>query len=53
MGFAVPPRLRLGRCALTAPFHPDRAGCPARRFQFLWHCPSMRLTAASPACISG
>ena len=32
MGFAVPPRLRLGRCALTAPFHPDRAGRPARRF---------------------
>ena len=24
MGFAVPPRLRLGRCALTAPFHPGR-----------------------------
>ncbi len=24
MGFSVPPRLRLGRCALTAPFHPCR-----------------------------
>jgi len=48
MGFAVPPRLRLGRCALTAPFHPDRAGCPARRSQFLWHCPSARLSANRP-----
>ena len=48
MGFSVPPRLRLGRCALTTPFHPYRAGCPARRSNFLWHFPSARLTANRP-----
>lgn len=38
MGFTVPPRLLLGRWALTPPFHPypaNRAVC------FLWHWPSM------------
>ena len=37
MGFTVPPRLLLGRWALTPPFHPypaNRAVC------FLWHWPS-------------
>ena len=48
MGFSRPPRLRLGRCALTAPFHPCLAGCPARRSHFLWHFPSARLTANRP-----
>ena len=34
VGFAVPARSPAPRCALTAPFHPYRAGWPARRFVF-------------------
>src|SRR6185295_6704218 len=42
MGFAVPPPLPSGRCALTAPFHPYRP-IPERNrkaVSFLWHFPS-------------
>jgi hypothetical protein len=55
MGFAVPPRLRLERWALTPPFHLYRALAPEERRRavcFLWHFPSGRLTASPPACIS-
>ena len=31
MGFAVPPPLPSGRCALTAPFHPCRPGAEGRK----------------------
>jgi hypothetical protein len=55
MGFAVPPRLRLERWALTPPFHLYRAITPKERRRAdcsLWHFPSGRLTASPPACIS-
>jgi hypothetical protein len=46
VGFAVPSALPRPRCALTAPFHPDRQDTPdqvrGRRpaaVCFLWHCP--------------
>ena len=62
MGFSVPPRLLLGRWALTPPFHPYqlRLGSflvahwtlqPGWRFNFLWHCPWASLAAAPPVCI--
>ena len=38
MGFTMPPRLLLGRWALTPPFHPHPAN---RAVCFLWHWPSM------------
>jgi len=49
MGFSVPPRLLLGRWALTPPFHPYPAGKSGVAVCSLWHCPSRRLAATSPA----
>jgi hypothetical protein len=42
MGFAVPPPLPSGRCALTAPFHPYRPALKRNRkaVSSLWHFPS-------------
>ena len=48
MGFSVPPCLRSARWSLTPPFHPCLTS--ARRFHFLWHCPSKRFCVL-PACI--
>ncbi len=55
MGFSVPSRLRGTRWALTPPFHPCRPSLAgrARRFDFLWHCPSAGLAAPPPAHIPG
>jgi len=50
MGFFMPPRLRLGRWALTPPFHPYRThdlAAPARRFIF---CDTIRPPRLSPKC---
>ena len=37
VGFTMPPLLPEARCALTAPFRPNRAEATA--VCFLWHCP--------------
>ena len=41
VGFAVPALSPGPRCALTAPFHPYRAGLPARRFAFCGTFPGL------------
>lgn len=53
MGFAMPPRLRLERWALTPPFHPYQSLLkePWLAVSSLWHFPLKRLAASSPACI--
>jgi hypothetical protein len=63
MRFSVPPRLLLGRWALTPPFHPcprpsqPGAGRTTRRpekraeaVSFLWHCLSAGFAVGPPAC---
>ena len=67
VGFTLPPALRSGRCALTAPFHPyhcvghpldESIGIPAypltriaMAVYFLWHWPSTGLKARVPDVI--
>ena len=50
MGFFVPPRLRLGRWALTPPFHPYRHACAQRRFVFCDTFRQPQLSPRFPAC---
>ena len=50
MGFFVPPRLRLGRWALTPPFHPYRNACAHRRFVFCDTFRQPQLSPRFPAC---
>src|SRR5580698_4982949 len=50
VGFALPARLLVRRCALTAPFHPYR-GVAAEAVCFLWHFPSTGLESGVPDVI--
>ncbi len=49
VGFAVPALLPVLRCALTAPFRPDRAKATA--VCFLWHFPLGHPSRALPGTV--